>query len=335
MVLRQTCRAFLTVVDDHLDRLFAGTCAKLSKPWPRNLLRPDELFDYHLLVARHSPGQWACQSCARLHPVSFKDLLGDTLRTACFNARPADNGHLWKPHSDGAALHQLRHHHVQIIFKSIRMHDQLDDGGKDYLRQLLTENNHIAFQGRQKPVRRPKRTLYCTPRVIENLSSERTPHYRLLLQHRWVDHFDGDIEARAMHDLRLCPHLEWLLPRICPPHTADVFSHHILAAIANGEGEEVCGSCESCTTDYVIRAWLSTGVVETQAWYDIGVEGSPHDPRWRMHDDINNRFRCVRQPSSTRSAFEQSERALVLPERMSPGERLRTRWQAFLSRVAQ
>lgn len=137
-------------------------------------------------------------------------------------------------------------------------------------------------------------------------------NYRFLLLSIWRYHRNDNrrgLSVKDMGDLQICPHLQVYGFGRDPPCE---LSRAILE-LNNTQGDdddgdddddgaivEVNDVCSMCPTDFSLQA--HAGYVDVRVWQDLGPEGSPWDPAWRVHtiphklrgyDDINyNLCRC-------------------------------------------
>lgn len=132
-------------------------------------------------------------------------------------------------------------------------------------------------------------------------------NYRFLLLSIWRYHRNDNrrgLSVKDMGDLQICPHLQVHGFGRDPPCE---LSRAILE-LNNTQDEndddgviiEVNDVCSMCPTDFSLQA--HAGYVDVRVWQDLGPEGSPWDPAWRVHtiphklrgyDDINyNLCRC-------------------------------------------
>ncbi|KPM35920.1 hypothetical protein AK830_g10646 [Neonectria ditissima] len=299
-------------IADHLPVLdqvvLAQTCHDLRAVFyrprysPRHLSRR-EFLKYLAILARDMPDQWVCEVCNALHPVITSDAPRLPERSSC---------HMESIHVDyNLALFNLKHRHVQLTLKYTRM-AQLQRRYRDYLKLLLstTQSTFLTHQF----VENPLTTLLITrPKVVKG-------KYLLLsiLEYRKKTKL---VSPSTIGSLRVCKHQDIAFPsaqalRVFIRYGPQLLNLGLMDAVnkafeADHRGTEIRGYCPGCPTDFTVRITPEHATIKI--WQDLGSEGSPLQPNWRVHTYEYYSFRprpveffTYDKPGTIRSLYEKN-----------------------------
>ncbi|KAK1770470.1 hypothetical protein QBC33DRAFT_555949 [Phialemonium atrogriseum] len=286
VLLSQTCRWLRTVLP----------LADSSSRLPR-----EQYLEYLAGLAYDMPERWVCEKCMALHSVVEFDTPKRPCRTLCPLA--------WR---HGCYQYSFNcfwphHRHIQLTLKYTRML-----GNKKHQRHLqnLLAPSHSRFV--IYPLERNVLAAQCStyPKVeISNGNSDGGRRRYLLLSVRRYKAAREIVSPDSMGIVVVCPHMHMYSgPQPPGPATLSAYIH---AAFKEEDGVEVRGACARCPTDFAVRAspWRAT----VRAWKDLGSEGSPLDPAWRVHLDdyhqdpvygIQEDLTIAHEPGSVRKLYE-------------------------------
>ncbi|KAM4056234.1 endonuclease-reverse transcriptase domain-containing protein [Hirsutella rhossiliensis] len=262
-LLQMPVEIILLISDElpkHGQVVLSQTCLDLRAILDHHLhlsgarLSPEQQLEYLACLARDEPNWWVCERCISLHYVTCLDMVRLT----------------------------LNHHHVQLALKYSRM-----GGGDVKLRVYLARLLAPEFRHTRSSSRQPSHSLDGKFWTYPKIAGGRY----LVLSVRQYDQIclDVPVSRKSLARIRACEHLhnsfeldyawnEGPLPALHPFHG---LMNALDEAFASQGETEIRGSCSFCTTDFSVTA--SSERVTLRVWQDLGGEGSPNNPAWRVH----------------------------------------------------
>lgn len=221
-----------------------------------------EFLLYLSILARESPGKWACQECLVLHDVDYQDT---PHRGVLATAQTCPKWYRINLHSEPAgSKYHVSHNHVQISLKLARLPDPTRTQ-EDYLRRLLAPFaqpvSHHWLQA----------SFTMEARIVDG---------RYLRKSVWVySEWHKRVTIRHIGELSVCCHLRL-------PGRGEVPVQYELLEFMRGisiaiEYRNACfvHQCRFCATE--IEARCSRGRLEVTAWQNLGNGSSIYDKNWR------------------------------------------------------
>ncbi|KAF4973179.1 hypothetical protein FZEAL_9396 [Fusarium zealandicum] len=276
VTLSETCISFHTVV-----RLRCGSAALLPK---------EQRIRYFSAVARSIPDRWACEICAELHPVSFKDAPGIPSSLPC--QRTA-----LRPRFHGISIKfKLEHRHVQLALKYQRLACISKNDRAIYLSRLLRPYSAM-FRTHPDADRHP-----C-PVFAKYSAHPKLVQQRYLLLSTWEYTAGREMLMKyTMGFLAICRHqwleFDWHTSEIrClmaeneyrqkggiflnPARNPTKILRLAFDVATESKATAVHASCPLCPVDFAVKYTPDRAII--RAWHDLGPEGTPLDHEWAVH----------------------------------------------------
>ena len=279
---------------------FSQTCRPLRRvfahlrPPEQHEIPSEDRLEYLVDRVRNIPDRWLCELCLELHPIHPYDTPQHPLSVTC----PLERQRLRK-RGYGLTTIRLDYRHVQLTLKYARMTAGASQGYNDYLRALL------------KPIVTSFTTRPGSPDLLHVRHSifPRVVAGRYLLQsiYTYMQNY-ATVTRETVGELRVCLHQR------CAPvngRMANLFSNgqrpswglpqpvgtslgETSEAAFQYMGQEMCGHCPHCLTDFSVYATPQRALV--RVWQDLGPEGSPLEPAWVVHTRTFRRHLDMRVP---------------------------------------
>jgi hypothetical protein len=261
---------------------------------------PAEHFNYLTCLARNRADVWLCQKCVKLHPVNIRDIPGRQVQLDC---APKYVGGCQDPTAQCPAHISLHHPHIQLALKLTRLRTRKRKY-KKYLAHLLGPRYCTIRPGPEEEGKViPTVTVY--PKIVTE---------RLLLKVDYqYDAGQKTLSSYTMARMYTCQH------QMSHPDKLRCFGDgQSLWSVINGaftrDGVHQHEFCYFCPTDFTVRATSSR--VSVSVWIDLGPEGTPLDPTWKMRVQSSTgdyRHLVYKDPGKIRGMYESGPAIKKLP----------------------